>query len=296
MANAAKLLRDGSARRATRVSGGGETEIHWSLARALLCLGRTKATGLFRVFREGVSTVGIRNGELVFVALDPAHRGQLPKLGKLLGVRALPPTLGLVGEALLARGDCDGTELEAALHEQQNVALAALMRLGGRARFSLTASGDIPGSSRPLLPSLLRALRSSLSPETHIEPNIGRMQLRPWAEPLLPREDADVISLRAVLDAHETIPPELHKEFLLWRRIGLLEARSESSHSHSLLLRKRNALRSSDRDLLDLDAKASWRARKAAIKELVAALHPDRFDDALRETSEDVIQAALAQK
>jgi len=276
-------------------------------------LARAEATGSLTVFGESELVLDFAGGAVVRVTLDD----ETEPLGQLLGIplevqqealASCPPFPGAVGKWLVRHGWATEDAVAEALFRQARGRLARGFRwpeitLGWEAdeprrRGRLPAPIEVRALLLPALREALRtvsarALRGLDRSRWRLTPS-GRAMLSEGA-PLYPDEAALVELLgRGATEGDALLgtigsPLRATRALYGWQLLGWVSAHDPASRAHGLLLRKQRQLRRNvgRRALLDL---APDERPRRALRRLAKELHPDRFDDALRSQSQEVLR------
>lgn len=289
-----------------------------TLGRALLRLGRANATGWLHVVARHRGAIAIRDGKPVSVRC----RDGAEPLGDLIAGedRARRQSLarsfdGPVGRAAVVRGLASPGAVSDALRRQMRGRLARwfaepIRRIRfvegkvGRAPFEEPPTADdlVLASLRRVLAdrpvSDLEHLRERsfvLSP--HAE-GLRGTALAPWEAAMLARAKRSdggrgVRGSQLVQLAGEDARGlrTLHG----WGVLGWLARVDVGRRDHSMLVRKRHQLRRREAPAQLLDMSSARRpAPRRALRRLAAQVHPDRFEEELSETSQEVMRALVA--
>ncbi|MBO6938642.1 MAG: hypothetical protein JJ863_26985 [Deltaproteobacteria bacterium] len=288
-----------------------------TLGRALLRLGRAGATGWLHVAGRDRGAIAIRDGKPVSIRC----RDGKDTLGDLIaGDERAREALargfdGPVGREAVVRGVASVGAVSDALRRQMRGRLARWFAEPirsvrfvegkvGRAPFEEPPSADdlVLASLRRVLADRsvddLDGLRSRsfvLSP--HAEALRGAA-LAPWESAMLARarqasggRGVRGSQLLLLAGDEERGLRTLHG----WYVLGWLTRVDVGRRDHSMLLRKRHQLRrrATPSRLLEM-APAERNRPRSALRRLAAQVHPDRFEEDLAETSQEVMRALVA--
>ena len=243
-------------------------------------------------------------GDILARSLDAERRAHL--------ARSLE---GPVGRAAVLRGLATPADLSAALRTQMRLRLGRWLHEEVREiRFETSSVPKFPFEDPPdthdLLLCCMRRAMATRGPPSNMELDamLGReLALSAGAEVLssasLPPHE---MAMWHLLQRHRSVrgealvraaghhPAALHG-LHIWRLMGWVVAAALRRGDHSVLLRKAHQLRrnATDGELLDVPGHASQSARRAALRRLVARVHPDRFDDELTDASGHVLRALI---
>jgi len=287
-----------------------------TLGRALLRLGRANATGWLHVLARHRGTIAIRDGKPVGIRC----RDGTEPLGDLIAGEdhARRESLarsfdGPVGRAAVLRGLASPGAVSDALRRQMRGRLARwFAEPVRRVRFVEGKVGRAPFEEPPSADDLvLASLRRVL--DARPTGDLGHLPTRsfvlsPHAEglrgaALAPWEAAMLAATRRSdcgrgVRGSQLLQLAGHEDRGLrtlhgWSVLGWLARVDVGRRDHSMLLRKRHQLRrrATPARLLETGPE---RAPRRALRRLAAQVHPDRFEEELAETSQEVMRALVA--
>ena len=289
-----------------------------TLGRALLRLGRASATGWLHVVARDRGAIAIRDGKPVSIR---CRNGREP-LGDLIAgddrarQRALARDFdGPVGRAAVIRGLASPGAVSDALRRQMRGRLARWFAEPIRSvRFVEGRVGRAPFEEPPSADDLVLASLRRVLAERSVE-DLGGLRersfvlsphaealrgaaLAPWESAMLARirhggTGRGVVGSQLLMLAVE--PERGLRALHGWTVLGWLTRVDVGRRDHSQLLRKRHQLRrrAAPARLLDLGAAKPGGSRRA-LRRLAAQVHPDRFEEDLAETSQEVMRALVA--